>query len=148
MILSSVATVIASQALISGAFSLTRQAMQLGYFPRVTIRHTSSETEGQIYIPEINWFLAVACIALVIGFREVGPARRGVRHRGHRHDGDHLGRLLRRDAPDLGLVALRRRCPLLALFLAFDIPFFAIEPVQVRRRRLRADPDRRRLRAS
>ena len=57
--LSSVATVIASQALISGAFSLTRQAMQLGYFPRVTIKHTAAHTEGQIYIPQINWILAV-----------------------------------------------------------------------------------------
>jgi KUP system potassium uptake protein len=67
--LSSAATVIASQALISGAFSLTRQAMQLGYFPRVTIRHTSHDTEGQIYVPEINWLLAVGCILLVLGFR-------------------------------------------------------------------------------
>ena len=67
--LSSAATVIASQALISGAFSLTRQAMQLGYFPRVTITHTSHDTEGQIYVPEINWLLAAGCILLVLGFR-------------------------------------------------------------------------------
>ncbi|MEZ4299070.1 MAG: potassium transporter Kup [Polyangiaceae bacterium] len=62
------ATVIASQALISGAFSLTQQAVQLGYFPRVTIIHTSKESEGQIYIPEINWALLVACIALVLAY--------------------------------------------------------------------------------
>ncbi|MBK8251631.1 MAG: potassium transporter Kup [Polyangiaceae bacterium] len=62
------ATVIASQALISGAFSLTQQAVQLGYFPRVTIVHTSKESEGQIYIPEVNWALLVACIALVLQF--------------------------------------------------------------------------------
>lgn len=62
------ATVIASQALISGAFSITRQAVQLGYLPRVTIKHTSSETEGQIYVPFVNWALAAGCIALVVAF--------------------------------------------------------------------------------
>ncbi|MDB4970564.1 MAG: Kup system potassium uptake protein [Myxococcales bacterium] len=66
--LSATATVIASQALISGAFSLTRQAIQLGYLPRLEIRHTSSETEGQIYIGAINWMLAIACLALVLAF--------------------------------------------------------------------------------
>jgi KUP system potassium uptake protein len=68
--LSSAATVIASQALISGAFSLTRQAMLLGYLPRVTIKHTAYHTEGQIYIPEVNNLLAVGCLALVLTFRE------------------------------------------------------------------------------
>ncbi len=68
--LSSAATVIASQALISGAFSLTRQAMLLGYLPRVTIKHTAYHTEGQIYIPEVNSMLAVGCIMLVLTFRE------------------------------------------------------------------------------
>jgi len=68
--LSSAATVIASQALISGAFSLTRQAMLLGYLPRVTIKHTAYHTEGQIYIPEVNNMLAIGCLALVLTFRE------------------------------------------------------------------------------
>jgi KUP system potassium uptake protein len=63
------ATIVASQALISGAFSLTQQAVQLGYFPRVTIVHTSKETEGQIYIPEINRALCVACLWLVLSFQ-------------------------------------------------------------------------------
>jgi KUP system potassium uptake protein len=63
------ATVVASQALISGAFSLTQQAVQLGFFPRVTIVHTSSETEGQIYIPEINALLLVSCVGLVLAFK-------------------------------------------------------------------------------
>ena len=67
--LATVATVVASQALISGAFSLTQQAIQLGYWPRVTIVHTSGESEGQIYIPEINHMLMVACVALVLGFQ-------------------------------------------------------------------------------
>jgi KUP system potassium uptake protein len=69
VVIATAATVVASQALISGAYSLTQQAVQLGFFPRVTIIHTSEETEGQIYIPEINWMLAVACIGLVLGFK-------------------------------------------------------------------------------
>ena len=64
------ATVIASQALISGAFSLTQQAVRLGYLPRVLIRHTSGSAEGQIYIPGLNWGLGLACIALVLGFKQ------------------------------------------------------------------------------
>jgi KUP system potassium uptake protein len=63
------AAVVASQAMISGAFSLTNQAVQLGYCPRVTIRHTSSREIGQIYVPEVNAIMAAACIALVLGFR-------------------------------------------------------------------------------
>jgi len=60
------APIVASQALISGAYSLTQQAVQLGYWPRVTIRHTSGTAEGQIYIPEVNGALMVACCALVL----------------------------------------------------------------------------------
>jgi KUP system potassium uptake protein len=63
------ATVIASQAVISGVFSLTRQAVQLGYTPRLEISHTSAREIGQIYIPIVNWALMVGCIALVVGFR-------------------------------------------------------------------------------
>jgi KUP system potassium uptake protein len=67
--LATVATVIASQAVISGAFSVTRQAVQLGFLPRLTIRHTSAKEMGQIYVAAINWFLFVAVIALVVGFQ-------------------------------------------------------------------------------
>jgi len=67
--LSTIATVIASQAMISGAFSLTRQAVQLGYCPRVTIIHTSETTQGQIYIPEVNWMMMIVCIGLVLVFK-------------------------------------------------------------------------------
>lgn len=67
--LSTVATVIASQAVISGAFSVTRQAMQLGYCPRLEVLHTSEKEIGQIYLPAINWTLLVAIIALVLGFQ-------------------------------------------------------------------------------
>ncbi|MGI8424365.1 MAG: KUP/HAK/KT family potassium transporter, partial [Chloroflexota bacterium] len=69
VILTTLATVIASQAVISGAFSLTRQAVQLGYLPRVDIEHTSVTQIGQIYIPGLNWLLMLACIGLVLGFR-------------------------------------------------------------------------------
>ena len=63
------AAVIASQALISGAFSLTRQAIQLGYAPRLDVEHTSAREMGQIYVPQVNWALMVATICIVIGFR-------------------------------------------------------------------------------
>ncbi|MGE3957611.1 MAG: potassium transporter Kup [Vicinamibacterales bacterium] len=66
--LATCATVIASQAVISGAFSITMQAVQFGFLPRLTITHTSSREFGQIYIPSVNWALMVACIVLVIGF--------------------------------------------------------------------------------
>ena len=69
VVLTTLATVIASQAVISGAFSLTRQAVQLGYLPRVDIEHTSETQIGQIYIPGLNRILAIACIGLVLGFR-------------------------------------------------------------------------------
>ena len=69
VILATMATVIASQAVISGAFSLTLQAMQLGYLPRFQVRHTSESEMGQIYLPAINWLLLAAVIALVLGFK-------------------------------------------------------------------------------
>jgi KUP system potassium uptake protein len=67
--LATLATIIASQAVISGAFSITRQAVQLGYLPRLEIRHTSEEEIGQVYVPRINGALVVAVIVLVLGFR-------------------------------------------------------------------------------
>jgi KUP system potassium uptake protein len=67
--IATVATVVASQALISGAYSLTRQAIQLGYWPRMTVVHTSGIAEGQIYMPQVNQALMVACLALVFGFK-------------------------------------------------------------------------------
>jgi KUP system potassium uptake protein len=69
VILATMATIIASQAIISGAFSLTRQAVQLGYLPRVQIVHTSPQEIGQIYIPVVNGLLMVATVGLVLGFR-------------------------------------------------------------------------------
>ena len=69
VMLATCATVIASQAVISGAFSLTRQAIQMGYCPRIKILHTSHQEIGQIYVPFINWTLLIAVILLVLGFR-------------------------------------------------------------------------------
>ena len=68
-ILATMAAVIASQALISGAFSLTAQAVQLDYFPRLAIKHTSSDHRGQIYVPLVNWLLMIGCIGLVVLFK-------------------------------------------------------------------------------
>ena len=69
VLVATMATVIASQALITGVFSLSRQAVQLGLVPRLTIRHTSADTEGQIYVPIVNWLVGATSIALVIGFQ-------------------------------------------------------------------------------
>ena len=69
VVLASVATVIASQAVISGAFSLTNQAVQLGYLPRMQVRHTSAQEMGQVYVPEVNTILFLSVVVTVIGFR-------------------------------------------------------------------------------
>jgi KUP system potassium uptake protein len=69
VLLATVATVIASQAVISGAFSMARQCMQLGFLPRMTVRHTSNVEEGQIYVPQVNHALAVGVVVLVLAFR-------------------------------------------------------------------------------
>ena len=69
VVLSTAAAIIASQALISGAFSLTRQAIQLGYAPRLDIQHTSSMAMGQVYVPQVNWFLAICTVLITVGFR-------------------------------------------------------------------------------
>lgn len=72
VILATLATIIASQAMITGVFSLTQQAMQLGFLPRLKIRHTNAEMRGQIYLPQINVLLCVCCIALVFAFKSSG----------------------------------------------------------------------------
>lgn len=68
VVLATIATVIASQALITGAFSITRQAIQLRYLPRLTVRHTSEREIGQVYVPVVNWGLLAAVVAIVVGF--------------------------------------------------------------------------------
>lgn len=69
IILATAATIIASQAMITGVFSLTQQAVQLGYLPRLRIVHTNPDVRGQIYMPQVNFLLMICCIALVIGFK-------------------------------------------------------------------------------
>ena len=96
------ATVIASQAVISGAFSVTRQAVQLGFLPRLTIRHTSHEEVGQVYVPAVNWGIFVAVVALVVGFGSSAALAVGLRHRRHRHPGHRHAAVLRRRAPRCG----------------------------------------------
>ena len=68
VVLATAAAIIASQALISGAFSLTQQAIQLGYCPRLDIDHTSHHEMGQVYVPQVNWALMLSTIVIVIGF--------------------------------------------------------------------------------
>src|SRR4051794_4632007 len=68
VLLSTVAAIIASQAVISGAFSVTRQAIRLGFLPRLSVRHTSKEEIGQVYVPAVNWIIFAAVVALVVGF--------------------------------------------------------------------------------
>ena len=72
VVLATAATVIASQAIITGTFSLTRQAIQLGFLPRMRVIHTGGMEEGQIYMPAVNWLLMIATIALVLGFQTSG----------------------------------------------------------------------------
>jgi len=121
--LATAATIIASQALISGAFSLTNQAVQLGFFPRVSIKHTSGEAEGQIYVPAINWLLAAACIALVVwaGKSSKLAAAYGIAVTGTMAITSIIFFAVVRTTWKW---PLSRALPLLLFFLAFDIPFF------------------------
>jgi KUP system potassium uptake protein len=122
VLLSSAATVIASQALISGAFSLTRQAMLLGYLPRMTIRHTAYHTEGQIYIPRVNALLALGSIGLVLIFRHSVKlaAAYGIAVTGTMTITSVLFYIVSRYT--WGWSRLKAGA-LLALFLSFDLPF-------------------------
>ncbi len=122
--ISTAATVIASQALITGAYSLTHQAVQLGLFPRVFVRHTSEHTEGQIYLPAINWMLAAACIALVLMFRSSSglAAAYGIAVCGTMAITSILFAVIVRT--QWGWPAWKW-APLLALFLLFDLGFLS-----------------------
>jgi KUP system potassium uptake protein len=129
--LATLASIIASQALISGAFSLTSQAVRLGYFPRVTIVHTSWTEAGQVYLPEINAALMVGCLLLVLGFRSSSAlgAAYGIAVTGTMAVTSVLFYLVARH---------RWRWPawraggLTALFLAVDLAFLGANLVKVR----------------
>jgi KUP system potassium uptake protein len=130
LVVSTLATIIASQALISGAFSLAEQAVQLGYLPRLTIVHTSGEVAGQIYVPLVNWALLVACVLLVLIFRSSSnlAAAYGIAV---------IGTML---ITTLLLAEVTRVCwgwtwaataTLLALLLMVDVPFFVANLAKV-----------------
>ncbi len=118
-ILATIATVIASQAVITGAFSVTQQAIQLGLLPRMEIQYTSDVHAGQIYLPDINRLLLLRRPAAGVHVRHVGRAGLRLRHRRHRHDGGH-------DLPGVhrGLEGLAMAAALAALFIA---PFLVVD---------------------
>jgi KUP system potassium uptake protein len=124
------AAIVASQALISGAFSLTQQAVQLGYIPRVTIVHTSKREAGQIYIPEVNTALMIGCLTLVVTFRSAGAlaAAYGIAVTGTMVITTILFAVVARGrwGWSTGKVAL-----LTAAFLVVDLAFFAANAVKI-----------------
>jgi KUP system potassium uptake protein len=130
VVLATLATIIASQALISGAFSLTSQAVQLGYWPRVTVVHTSHKAEGQIYIPEINYALMMACVALVISYRSADAlaSAYGIAVTGTMAITSYLYYLVcrRRWGYSMGLALL-----LFIPFITVDLGFFAANAIKV-----------------
>jgi KUP system potassium uptake protein len=124
VLLATLATIIASQAVISGAFSLTHQAIQLGYLPRLNIRHTSAAQMGQIYVAPVNWMLAVCTVALVIGFQSSSKLAAAY--------GVAVTSTMLITTTLLFVVARKRwhwplvwAVPLAGLFFLVDIPFFA-----------------------
>ncbi|WP_295450630.1 potassium transporter Kup [uncultured Thiodictyon sp.] len=123
VVLATVATVIASQAVISGTFSLIRQAIQLGFLPRMTVLHTSSQERGQIYVPGINWTLFVAVVALVLAFgtSEALAAAYGIAVTGTMSITTVLAFVVARRRWRWGLV---RSSLVLGLFLVIDLAFF------------------------
>ena len=130
VVLSLAAAVVASQALISGAFSLTRQAVQLGYSPRVTVVHTSQSEAGQIFIPEVNTILMLSCVALVVGFRSsTGLAGAyGIAVTGTMT----ITTILFAKAAETHLGWRPWQiAPLVALFLAVDLSFFTANLVKI-----------------
>ena len=121
--------------MISGTFSLTRAAIQMGYCPRLQIEHTSERQIGQIYVPFINWSLFVAVVLLVVSFRKSDASGRRLRHRGDARDADRLDPDLRRDAPPVELavwLAVAIAVPLTLI----DLAFLASNSAQDPRRRL------------
>jgi len=128
--LATAATVIASQAVISGAFSVTRQVIQMGYAPRLIIRHTSATEVGQIYIPFVNWALAVGIALLVLGFRNSSnlAAAYGIAVTGTFAISTILMFMVMRVRWDLGLgVTLAG----LMVFLTIDLAFFGANAVKI-----------------
>ena len=128
--LATAATVIASQAVISGAFSVTRQIIQMGYAPRLTIRHTSAREEGQIYIPFVNWTLMLGIALLVLGFKSSSnlAGAYGIAATGTFAISTFLMFVVMRVRWDLGLgVTLIG----MLVFLTIDLAFFSANAVKI-----------------
>jgi len=128
--LATAATVIASQAVISGAFSVTRQVIQMGYAPRLIIRHTSATEAGQIYIPFVNWTLALGIALLVLGFRSSSnlAAAYGIAVTGTFAISTILMFMVMRVRWDLGLGVTSAG---LLVFLTIDLAFFGANAVKI-----------------
>ena len=130
LVLATVATVIASQALITGVYSLTQQAIHFGFLPRMQVVHTSSSTEGQIYLPTINNLVMVACVALVLIFQNSSglAAAYGLANTGAMNITSILYFAVIRYAWKWPLIKI---IPLLSLFLLFDLPFLGANLIKV-----------------
>jgi KUP system potassium uptake protein len=130
VVLAAVAAVIASQALISGAFSLTQQAVQLGYSPRVTIVHTSAREAGQIFIPEVNRLLMFGCLLLVIAFKtsESLGAAYGIAVTGTMAITSLLFYVVARSRWNWSLLHI---VPLTIIFLVIDVTLFSANAVKI-----------------
>ncbi|MFA7318763.1 MAG: potassium transporter Kup, partial [Sulfuricella sp.] len=128
--LATAATVIASQAVISGAFSITREAIQLGYAPRMEVQHTSEQRIGQIYMPAINWALFAAVVALVLGFRSSTSlaAAYGIAVTGTMVVTTSLAFIVVRRIWGWGWL---KSTLLIAFFLAIDLVFFAANAIKI-----------------
>ena len=128
--LATAATVIASQAVISGAFSITREAIQLGYAPRMEVQHTSEQQIGQIYMPAINWALFAAVVALVLGFRSSTSlaAAYGIAVTGTMVITTSLAFIVVRRIWGWGWL---KSVLLIAFFLAVDLVFFAANAIKI-----------------
>ena len=128
--LATVATVIASQAVISGTFSVSRQALQLGFLPRMRIEHTSESQKGQIYMPRVNWGLMLAVMALVIGFGSSGnlAAAYGIAVTGDMVIATLLAAVVFRKIWGWSLL---RTGLLVSLFLIIDLAFFSAHLLKI-----------------
>ena len=130
ILLATVATVIASQAVITGAFSVSRQALQLGYIPRMHIQHTSESTQGQVYMPRVNWVLMIATMALVLGFRSSGnlAAAYGIAVTGDMVITSLLAAVVFREIWRWGKL---KTALLVGLFLIVDLAFFSANVLKI-----------------
>jgi KUP system potassium uptake protein len=130
IVLATLATVIASQAVISGAFSVSRQALQLGYLPRMHIQHTSESTQGQVYMPRINWGLMIAVMVLVISFKSSGnlAAAYGIAVTGDMVITTLLASIVFREIWGWGKL---RTALLVSIFLVIDLAFFSANVLKI-----------------